>query len=818
MKKGVKQVGMALLVTLTVLAIVGGAKQSGEVRAVKESVVLDNGRLRLEFMREGEGYANARIFAKQSRAWLNVGIWRPLMRIIFEGQRGEVDWQVKFKKVKQPDKNTLVFAERVRDQDGNEWRLQLTVALKANEPVAKLHYSWQCLSSRQVKAFWGPNLLIGEDAAKVWGLLPGLEFLYDGEPSSNPRDLAPPLHDRRTPNPKKITVPLMAVSIGKGSVAQPKTDDKFFCPDSLFDLPSIAKAMADAQPVTVTLLWNPMQKWDGEHALPSVRFESPTADGKQASHRLGLFLPSCPDFVPENAEKATKPYLLEAGKTVQLEASLAVDAGAVMVAMQRWLTEVGGLPKPNPAPRNFEEQLAIDRDGFLRTVWDEKTQKWRHCIGWAPHHTPGFATLLWFDAHITKNAKGRRKSLERVHLVAKNMLKEGGAGLFMAMTNCHILRFEFPFHYGYLPEAMPALEDLVRSIIASQQPDGSWRFHPGDERQATLGRKGDAVLGTCAHNAALLLRAARITGDVTALKAGEKALELMECFRIPRGGQTWECPMYEPDILPAAWAVAAYLEGFWATGNPRWLHNAVYWAETGLPFNYLWTLPDRPMMLGASIPVFGSTFYTHSWLGMPVQWCGLVYAYHVQRLARTLEHHRPKANGSPLPLSTKLTPKDWRRVAEHIIVSAMSQQFDEDERRGTYPDSITDFKQRNPAFINPEDIMVNVLTLHGYDPDIKTVRLKRGNAIVLISSGARIFDARWTANLLQFKLNYFLNQSSHTFIVGVRPKEVKVKGKILPRSDKPVQRDAGWWWDEQRKRLYIVVPHKSKTVSVDITF
>ena len=30
------------------------------------------------------------------------------------------------------------------------------------------------------------------------------------------------------------------------------------------------------------------------------------------------------------------------------------------------------------------------------------------------------------------------------------------------------------------------------------------------------------------------------------------------------------------------------------------------------------TLPDKPMMLGASIPVFGSTFYTHTWLGVPV--------------------------------------------------------------------------------------------------------------------------------------------------------------------------------------------------------
>jgi hypothetical protein len=449
----------------------------------------------------------------------------------------------------------------------------------------------------------------------------------------------------------------------------------------------------NSQPITVALFWNPLQRWDGERTLPSLRFESPNAEGD--GHRLALFLPSCPDFVPENADRATHPYPMRAGQTLRLQATVAIEFGHILTAVRRWLKEINGLPSPNPAPRNFEQQLALDRHGFLQTVWDEQAKKWRHCVGWTPHHSPGFATLLWLNGHITKDEEGKKQALERVHLVAEQMLKDGGAGLFVSTANCHIMRWEFPFHYGYLPEALTALEGIIRNLIASQQPDGSWRFEPANEKQATLGRKGDAVLGTMAHNAAMLLRYARITGDAEALQAGEKALRLMEQFRIPRGGQTWECPMYEPDILPAAWAVAAYLEAFWATGNLRWLHDAVYWAETGVPFVYLWQLPDRPMMLGATIPVFGSTFYTHSWLGMPVQWCGLVYAYQIQRLAKTLERHRPKANGSPLSLSLNFTPKDWKRLAELITVSAQYQQFDEGELKGTYPDSITDFIRRN---------------------------------------------------------------------------------------------------------------------------
>jgi hypothetical protein len=203
------------------------------------------------------------------------------------------------------------------------------------------------------------------------------------------------------------------------------------------------------------------------------------------------------------------------------------------------------------------------------------------------------------------------------------MLRDGGPGLFTTPANCHILRWEFPFLYGCLPEAMPAIETTIKGLIASQHADGSWRYRPANDQQTELGQADDSVLGTCSLHAATLLRYARISGDTAALEAGERCLHLMERFRVPRGGQTWECPMYEPDILAAAWAVAAYLDGYKITGNPRWLHDAVYWAETGLPFIYQWTLPERQMMMGATIPVFGSTFYAF-WLAMPVQWCGLV--------------------------------------------------------------------------------------------------------------------------------------------------------------------------------------------------
>jgi len=236
-----------------------------------------------------------------------------------------------------------------------------------------------------------------------------------------------------------------------------------------------------------------------------------------------------------------------------------------------------------------------------------------------------------------------------------------------------------------------------------------------------------------------------------------------------------------------------------------------------VPFIYLWSLPDKPMMLGATIPVFGSTFYTHSWLAMPVQWCGLVYAYHVFHLARELEHAPLPKTGSPLPLALNFSASDWRRIVELITVSGMHQQFADGERIGAYPDSISQFEKRNPAFINPEDILVNVLALHGFDPDVKTARLRKANNTIVVSSGAEIENLKATSNGIRFKLNFFPDELSHSLVAGLKPKEVLVDGRPLPQSANLVRREPGWWWDQTHQRTYLTVPHVQKSASVEIT-
>jgi hypothetical protein len=465
-------------------------------------------------------------------------------------------------------------------------------------------------------------------------------------------------------------------------------------------------------------------------------------------------------------------------------------------------------PEPPPWPRSFQQELDVCREGLLRSVWDAATEKWRHCIDWEPTNAPGLAALLWMDSYLAADPAQRARSMARAELGVRNVLRDAGPAGLMSPAACHILRWELPFLAGRLPEAMAGLEPQIRSGIAFQKAEGGWRFTPGAPDQTDLGRAGDSVLGTNVYMAALLLRYARITGDTEALAAGEKALAFMERFRVPRGAGTWECPMYEPDQLASAGAVGAYVEGFRASGNPRWLRDAVYWAESGLPFVYHWTTPGRPMMFGATTSNIGSTFYTHSWIGMPVQWVGLVYAYRLLGLADCLDAASPAAVGALRPV-VGLKPSDWRRIAELITVSAMHQQEADGPRAGTYPDSITDFQKRNPPYLNPEDILVNVLALKGHDPDIRTARVDIGGRPVVVSTGARIVVAAGANGALRLRLAPIPGRTAHVMVCGLKASAASVDGEALTRAAEPVRTDPGWWVDDAKGRTYLVLPPRT---------
>ena len=231
-------------------------------------------------------------------------------------------------------------------------------------------------------------------------------------------------------------------------------------------------------------------------------------------------------------------------------------------------------------------------------------------------------------------------------------------------------------------------------------------------------------------------------------------------------------------------------------GEAEHLRRAEYWAKTGLPFLYLWNLPDRPGMRYGSIPIFGATFYTHSWFGVPVQWNGLVYAYYIQRLSMHSEF-------------------PWKTIAEGIAASALQQQWTEGELKGTYPDALYESCQegRGPH-INPENIMANLFALRGYDPDISTGVLKAAGARVHISSGAMVGNLEAEREAFRFTLTGFTGHDSFAYIGNAPPIEsIALNASRLNRLDQLDQH--GWMYSSERDAAALRIPQRNESERIE---
>ena len=652
------------------------------------------------------------------------------------------------------------------DSDGVTWSLQLQLILTEDAKRIKTIYRITTDRKRDLLAFRGPEIYAGHKSTrekKTAALFPGLEYIEGDEPSSNIRDAAPPLNNRLVPHPYKITIPVMAVEIQKSVIG---------------------------------IAWNPLHSWDGERQNVSAVFASPNWHHQERNHLMGLFLPTVPEWVKENMLVAETAYRLAPNSPITIDCEIIVDGNAsILEAISHW-TSAYGTPEPLESPRDDGEEILLSRHGFMHTVWDEELKQSRHCVDWASHNEPGFATLLWYDYLVTKSASVKK----RVKEIAEKTVAEAGAGSLASRGSCHILSGEFPFYFGHLDAALDYYVAEVQPLIDSQAEDGSWGFQPTSEKTENLGKVGDVVLGTCAAKALKLFKHARITGNKVSLEAGKKALSFMDRFSVPRGAQAWECPLYEPDILAAAHAIGAYVEAHEATGNKSYLKRAEYWAKTGLPFLYHWHLPDRPGMQFASIPVFGTTFYTHSWLGVPVQWNGLVYAYYLQRLNQHTQDER------------------WRKIAEGITISAIYQQWTDGELKGTYPDGFYGFcTEGKGPHLNPEDIMVNVYMLRGLDPGVKTAIV----GSIHLSSGANPETVNASRNgELKWTLNYAENEISHTLIIGYGQSPSLMRAQIaqsdgdkddspfdIPQVDSLEEVTSGWRYLEEKDAILIKQVH-----------
>ncbi len=350
----------------------------------------------------------------------------------------------------------------------------------------------------------------------------------------------------------------------------------------------------------------------------------------------------------------------------KIEATLRVVSTAFEESI-RWAIQNHGLPPPPRVPRGPDEQWALCRqalDGPLKGK-----------DGWGPCAEANWARRPYADCASTVfRLTGRVPELPR--------LVPGGA---------HLPNDVVYFVTGRADEWLRFRRRQATDLLRQQKPDGSYHYAGKYQR----GHFEDTASGFCAERAAVLLEFARLTGDRGALAAGLETLNYMRRFRTPRGAQTWELSLHTPDILAAAHLVHAYVRGYELSGNKAYLDLARKWALSGAPFVYLWG--DRAVMVYGTVPVLGATNWTApNWIGLPVQWCGLVYADALLLLA---PHDRSL---------------DWRRLAQGILIAGEQMQQPGGPLIGCLPDSFELATQaRRGPFINPCALVSLRLALDG---------------------------------------------------------------------------------------------------------
>ena len=741
------------------------------------NAVIENSKLRMVFPKSNVGYGVCEFYVRNGSKWDLMGESCPLSRVKYSINDSEVDLALlpgSASVSKANSEATLRFSNNCPDSNGGYWRGYILFRLSDNGDTIRANYSLYCTASRQLLAWVGPSLCAGSHSfgqAKSQAIFPGLEWLVGDERSSNTLECDSSLALRLVPHPYKVTVPLMAVS-ANGSVAG--------------------------------ILWNARSKWNGTDAYPSARFCSPNWYESQDNSLMELFVPTIPKWLTENQNEASAPYVLNANNALIMECYYFGSAGSgVLDAVAKWY-DIYGTPAMPGDVNLLSSGLLTARQGFMSTIWNADAQGWPHAVGWDSAPCPEFAADLFADALTESDPTIKAALRSRADEAVQKAIALWGTGGLASWTGSHIPGYRLPYFAGHLDELAAQMNTGAGNMRASQQSDGSWLVPVNSERP-DLVTAGTAELGSCAENAYFLLRHARLTGNYYSRSAGLKALAYMNTFIVPRAAQVWEVPQHAPDILASAWAVAAYLEGYLIgdTNAQSYLDKARYWAMSGLPFVYTWKAYDRDVMDYATIPVFGCTFFVGSWFGKPVQWCGMVYAYYLERLS----HYDDSMN--------------WHAIAEGITRSCI-QQMNISPYVGTYGDSLNLLYSNTPngVFINPDNVYKCASRLLGRWGEVDTRKIVGSGRTAYISSCGRIIIGSCSASSSQltFKVEYPAAETCNILLYCGIPVSVYKGGKAIPKVADVDSADEGWMYDSTLGCTVIKEKQDSDLQEISVVF
>jgi hypothetical protein len=445
----------------------------------------------------------------------------------------------------------------------------------------------------------------------------------------------------------------------------------------------------------VGLIWEPRPEF-------TAVFDSPDRLFGSGGHVMGVIFPGSDglnrvegSLLPEDA------VMLTANEPIVLHATIIGGSGNDVTGAVRQYVKLRGVPavpKAMEAQKFFEQAASGWLDSGVRAG-----DQYKHAVpGQFGAHPAADAAMYqdWLAEHVSDSALK-----QRLEDAAKSAIARVAPLAYDAAAVSHV---RFPVQslvYGHVAENAEEAGRRGRALLSRFEADGSVKFRVPAKGE-DLGKTNPTreANGLAATLVAQVLEDAAITGDAELIQEGLRLLRAMDKFAgdVPRGAQTWEVPLHTPDVLASAYLVRAYTLGYELSEDGHFLDLAKYWAWTGVPFIYL-TSPAEPVGPYAGIAVFGATqWQAPVWMGLPVQWCALVYADALYRF----ERYDPTG--------------PWKQLADGITVSGIWQSWprgSDGMRQGLLPDSFSLQSQvRHDPGINPGTVMAEAARLYGKVP------------------------------------------------------------------------------------------------------
>jgi len=621
------------------------------------------------------------------------------------------------------NRKEFIIKAACRDSRDGEWEIKkritagklqgtlvVEVEVKVNKDRDILHIPWLTLF---------PGLgTFGQ--SKYQGLFAGVEYLCD-EPSSSDADIAKPNHIRRIPDPVKLTIPLMALS----------NNGRY-----------------------IGVIWEPSD-------MTAATFDSPDRSYNSDAHLMALSAPAVGELRFENELFAHSPFRLEADKPLKVSMLIIGGSGKSVVPAVRQYVEIKGLPDLPRFEGGFDAAVNLLAHGWLDSEINNDGL-FRHAV-WGDSFGPTVAAdaalfIDWLAAHTADD--NLRTRLNNIETQALNRIPSAQP---FSSTVSHISPPAPPLLFGRAYEYVQHRHNEALHLLTGFDENGVKLYQPGetDYSKTHFAKHANGLAG---RDVARILESATLSADKELIS---KALALLDkqtalyADTVPRGAQTWEVPLHTPDILASAHLIKAYTLGYIITSEQKYLDQARYWAWTGIPFVYLYSPAPGKVGPYATIPVLGATnWQAPLWIGLPVQWCGLVY-------------------GSALHLLGEYDAKSsWQKIAKGITIAGlqMSWPTTDEKRQGLLPDAF-DLRQQagaGPA-INPGTVQANVPELYekGKIYDIKKLR----NRGWFIHAPCAISDIREEKTSVTFTVDGWGDKQYFVLICGIEkePSEISVR-------------------------------------------